>query len=95
MLVKTCIIPRHEIARTTPPTAADAPLHPAFAKLAGLVLDMKDLADLQAKQVKAKLGPLVTAYREWIDQQEAHLQQHQKSLAGYDEAPVVAHMKGR
>src|SRR5262249_55403520 len=63
VLVKTCIIPRHEISRTTPPTAADAPLHPAFAKLAGLVLDMKELAELQGKQVKAKLGPLVTAYR--------------------------------
>ena len=92
---RPAIIPRHEISRTTPPTAADATLHSAFAKLAGLVLDMKELADLQAKQVKAKLGPLVTAYREWIDQQEAHLNQHRKSFAGYDEAPGEAIKKCR
>ncbi len=95
VLVKTCIIPRHEISRTTPPTADDAPLHPAFAKLAGLVLDMKELADLQGKQVKAKLGPLVTAYREWTDQQEAYLKQHQQSFKDYDEAPAEAVKKCR
>jgi len=95
VLLKTCIIPRHEVPRTTPPTAADVALHPAFGKLAGLVLDMKELADLQPKQVRAKIGPLVTAYREWIDQQEAHLKQHQKSFDGYDDAPGEALKKCR
>jgi hypothetical protein len=94
-LVKTTFIPRYEVGRTTPPTAADAAVNPAFAKLAGLVLDMKELADLQAKQVRAKLGPLVTAYRDWIDGQEALLKQQKKAFEDFDDAPAEAIKKCR
>jgi hypothetical protein len=93
VLVKTVLIPRHEVPRTTPPTDAD--VNPAFGKLAGLVLDMKELADLQAKQVQAKLGPLVAAYREWIDGQEAALKQNRKAFEDFGDAPTEAIKKCR
>ena len=35
--LSTCVVPTYEVPRTTPPTVADWP------KLAGLVLDMKEL----------------------------------------------------
>jgi len=95
VLVKTTFIPRYEVPRTTPPTAADAAVNPAFAKLAGLVLDMKELADLQAKQVKAKLGSLVTVYREWIDGQEALLKKNEKAFEDFADAPTEAIKKCR
>jgi hypothetical protein len=95
VLVKTTFIPRYEVPRTTPPTAADVAVNPALSKLAGLVLDMKELADLQAKQVKAKLGPLVTAYREWIDGQEALLKKNQKAFEDFADAPAEAIKKCR
>ena len=51
-LVRTKVVPTHEVPITTPPTAADADRNPAFALLDGLVLDMKELAEASAKQVK-------------------------------------------
>ena len=48
VMVKTQIMPEYEVARTTPPTEADADRNPAFAKLKGLVLDMKLLADMSS-----------------------------------------------
>lgn len=68
VLLKTAMIPRYEVPRTTPPTAADATVNPAFGKLVGLVLDMKELAETPAKQLRTKLQPLLTAYKDWIDQ---------------------------
>jgi hypothetical protein len=67
VLVRTVVVPRYEVPRTTPPTAADADRNPAFATLQGLVLDMKDLAEADAKRLPKLLEPLVTAYRTWID----------------------------
>jgi ribosomal protein L24E len=95
VLVKTTFIPRYEVPRTTPPTAADAAVNPAFGKLVNLVLDMKELADLQAEQVKAKLGPLVTAYRDWIDGQETLLKKNQKAFEDFADAPAEAIRKCR
>ena len=53
-------MPAHEVPMTTPPTEADAERNPAFAKLEGLVLDMKELSEASAKQLRAKLQPLLT-----------------------------------
>ena len=41
-------VPSYEIPKTTPPTVEDAGQNPAFARLEGLVLDMKPLADTPA-----------------------------------------------
>jgi hypothetical protein len=47
--IETVIIPTYEVPRTAPPTEEDADDNPAFGKLAGLVLDMKVLAESDAK----------------------------------------------
>ena len=49
-------VPSYEIPKTTPPTIDDADQNPAFAKLAGVVLDMKTLFDLHAEPVAPQAG---------------------------------------
>ena len=68
--LETRIVPHHEVPRTTPPTAADTAINEAFAKLDGLVLDMKELAAAPGAEVRDRLAPLATAYRAWIDAEE-------------------------
>jgi len=87
VLVKTEIIPGYEVPRTTPPTAADAASNPAFAKLSGLVLDMKELAETPAKQLRTKLEPLAVAYKTWIDAQAAKSADPTAGLSAFDQAP--------
>ena len=90
VLVKTAMMPSYEVPRTTPPTAADAAHNPAFGKLAGLVLDMKELAETPQKQLRGKLQPLLAAYSDWIEQQAAFVAGSKEKLADYDDAPAEA-----
>ncbi|WP_145271418.1 DISARM system helicase DrmA [Tautonia plasticadhaerens] len=69
----TRAIPSYEIPRTTPPTVEDADRNPAFARLEGLVLDMKVLHETPQAQLRARLGPLVEAYRDWIAREKARI----------------------
>jgi hypothetical protein len=93
--LRTQVIPHYEAPRTTPPTAADADQSPAFGKLAGLVLDMKALAETPPGQLRAMLQPLATAYKEWIDGQEAFLRHEKEAFKGYEDAPTEAVKKCR
>ncbi|MEJ7637267.1 MAG: hypothetical protein WKF75_04565 [Singulisphaera sp.] len=83
-------MPPHEVPRTAPPTEADADENPAFGKLAGLVLDMKTLAEANARTLPAMLAPLVAAYRDWIDREEARLDDPEEGLSPYGDAGRVA-----
>jgi len=65
--LSTRVVPSYEIPRTVPPTADD------FPKLAGLVLDMKELGETATADLDRKLGPLLTAYDAWIKDREADL----------------------
>jgi Helicase conserved C-terminal domain len=65
--LSTVVVPTYEVPRTTPPTVADWP------KLAGLVVDMKELGETPTPQLEAKLRPLLTAYASWIDDRQADL----------------------
>src|SRR5687768_5884874 len=61
-----------------PPTSADLP------KLAGLVLDMKDLGETPTADFDKKLRPILVAYEAWIKDRETDLKkpdmaQHKKS----------------
>jgi hypothetical protein len=76
-------VPSYEIPKTTPPTIEDAEQNPAFAKLAGLVLDMKTLSDLPQNQLRPRLEPLVAAYREWIGREKAKIDDPAEGLAHY------------
>ena len=71
--IKTVVVPSYEVPRTTPPSEEDSDENPAFGKLAGLILDMKILADSNSKTLPKQLEPLVTAYRDWIDGEESKL----------------------
>lgn len=93
--VQTVVIPRYEIPRTTPPTAADAAVNPAFGKLVGLVLDMRELAETPTNQLRPKLQPLITAYKDWIDQQAAFVSANKDKFADFDDAPSEAIKKCR
>jgi hypothetical protein len=68
--VRTKVVPSYEIPKTTPPRPEDAEINPAFAKLDGLILDMKLLAEANPIQYGSKLKPLVEAYQDWIDREE-------------------------
>jgi hypothetical protein len=88
--IRTAVIPRYELPRTTPASADDAASNPAFGKLDGLVLDMKELAETPAGQLRAKLEPLVVAYGEWIDREEAKVTDPSEELGDYREAAELA-----
>ncbi len=62
--LETCVLPRFEVARETPPSAQEIP------QLAGLALDMQQLGELPAADAVLRLLPLVEAYREWIETQQ-------------------------
>ncbi len=88
--IETVIIPTYEVPRTAPPTEEDADDNPAFGKLAGLVLDMKVLAEADAKKLPKQLEPLVAAYRDWIDRETAKLHDPQAGLAPFGDAGQAA-----
>jgi hypothetical protein len=93
VLVKTKIVPVHEVPTTTPPTVADADRNPAFAKLDGLVLDMKELSEVSPPQLRTKLQPIITAYGQWIDGEAAKLSD--PGLVPYQQAALAAIEKCR
>lgn len=88
--IETVVVPTYEVPRTTPPTEEDADENPAFGKLVGLVLDMKLLAEADTKSLLKLLEPLVTAYRDWIDREEAKLTDPKEGLAQFGDAGQVA-----
>jgi hypothetical protein len=88
--IETAVVPTYELPRTTPSTEADTDENPAFGKLAGLVLDMKALAESDAKKLPKQLEPLVVAYREWIEREEAKLKDPKERLSQFGDAGQVA-----
>ena len=81
--VRTKIIPTYEVPRTTPPRPDDAEINPAFAKLEGMVLDMKLLAEANPKQYRSKFKPLVDAYQDWIEREEKRIADPSEGLAHF------------
>lgn len=84
--IETRFVPVFEVAKSTPPREIDEDIHPAFGKLKGLVLDMKDLARAEAAGFKKKLAPLVTAYRAWIEAEAAKVAADREGLATFKTA---------
>jgi hypothetical protein len=84
--VRTKVVPSYEIPKTTPPRPEDAGINPAFAKLEGLVLDMKVLAEASTKQFRSMLKPLVEAYKDWIDREEKRITDPVEGLANFKHA---------
>lgn len=82
--IETAVVPTHEVLQQEPPSVVDRPA------LAGLVLDMKDLADTADGMFGAALGALPRAYREWIDAQRARAQRGEDRLADHAASATAA-----
>src|SRR5262245_39232541 len=65
--VRTQVVPSYDVPVTEAPTEADLP------GLAGLVLDMKQLAELDRDALSKTLKLLVTEYRSWLEKQEQRI----------------------
>lgn len=82
--VMTRSIPRYEVPKQTPPNEKDIPA------LAGLVLDMKELAQTADAEFAVKLDALPDAYRQWIDVERLKLHDPAQGLADFQQAAQEA-----
>ena len=78
--VETEWVPRFEVPQQTPRSAADD------ENLDGVVMDMKELAELPKSGLIASLRHIETAYRVWIKMEAAKLSLPAEKLAGHEEA---------
>ncbi len=85
----TAVVPTYEVPASKPPTVAEIP------ELAGLVLDMKHLAELTAAELRTALQPLTTAYTSWIEQQAQRLTDPSTGLLPYQDVAAAALSKCR
>lgn len=76
--VRTCVVPQHEVLVTDSPTLEDEP------KLAGLCLDMRELAEMPRADLGKKLRALPDAYRDWIDRQRARVRSAASRIEGFE-----------
>jgi hypothetical protein len=77
--LSTNVVPVYEVPKTSPPQADEIP------ELAGLVLDMKELAQTPTADFISKLNPLVTAYAVWIQQQAQRISNPNEGLTDYQD----------
>ena len=75
--LSTRVVPSYDVPRTEAPTSTEVP------GLAGLVLDMKELAETPAVELPGKLTPLATAYEAWITGQAARIGDPDSGLSQY------------
>lgn len=75
--ITTSVVPRYEVPRTEAPTEGEIP------GLAGLVLDMKDLAESSHQDIGNKLAPLANAYETWIAEQWTRIADPDAGLAEF------------
>lgn len=78
--VETEWVPRFEVPQQTPRSPADD------ENLTGVVMDMKELAELSKPGLIASLRHIETAYRVWIKIEATKLSLPMERLAGHEEA---------
>lgn len=78
--VSTAVMPRAEVWRTEAPSPAAVP------QLAGLVVDMKELSELDPDGLRRALAPLADGYRAWLADEEQRLTDPAAGLAGHETA---------
>lgn len=76
--INTVTIPAFEVART------DAPEPSSIPELSGLNVDMKDLSELPADQLRSALEPLAKGYAAWLTREEKRLADGEDRLAGHE-----------
>lgn len=82
--VRTKVIPGYDVAQQRPPTEEDEP------KLAGLVLDMKELAETPRSKLGKKLRALPDAYQDWIKRQRKRIGTDEARLGSYQSDAAAA-----
>lgn len=75
--LRTCVVPSYEVPKTDAPSIEEIP------ELAGLVLDMKDLAESTPENLLDKLTPLASAYESWIQAQSTRIADPLSKLQDY------------
>jgi hypothetical protein len=74
------VVPSYDVPLTEAPNSGDLPA------LAGLTLDMQELAQAAETELPGKLQALVTTYAAWIDEQERRISDPAAGLEGYEDA---------
>jgi hypothetical protein len=82
--IRTRAVPCYEAPKTTPPTGDDVPA------LEGLVLDMKELAEMEAGAIPPVLAALPDAYAAWIARQRERIDDPASDLEEYRDAATAA-----
>lgn len=78
--VRTAAAPQYDIAQTDAPSVE---LDPDLPELAGLMVDMKALAEAGSEELRAGLMPLVTGYRTWIARSAERIGGEGEQLTGF------------
>jgi hypothetical protein len=76
-MLETEFVPRSEVEQQTPPTPADD------ANLTGVILDMKELAQMPKSDLLLTLNRLKDAYANWITRESAKLTNSAERLADH------------
>ena len=79
-MVETKFMPRSEVEQQTPPTPADD------ANLTGVVLDMRELAQMPKADLLASLRNLKDAYATWIQRESNKIERTKERLADHKAA---------
>lgn len=82
--LSTSVVPAYEVPKTTPPLIDEIP------QLAGLVLDMKELATVNTEDFSTLLNPLTSAYALWIAHEQQRIDDPAAGLAEYHAAATMA-----
>jgi hypothetical protein len=80
--IETEFVPEAEVAQQTPPTAQD----PGFESIAGLNLDMRELADMPKATLITNLRIIESAYGDWISREENKLNDPTEKIREHQEA---------
>ncbi|GGV44143.1 helicase [Actinomadura cremea] len=80
--ISTAAVPVHEVPATDVPRADTDPDLP---ELADLKVDMKQLAGMDADELRAALSPLVDGYRAWLDRKADSIADPAARLAGHED----------
>ncbi len=89
--VETTSIPSYEVPVTEAPGPTDPTLSRAVAEqLEHVVLDMKELSTLSGTELVNAVAPLVSAYSEWLNEQQARVDAGVDGLDAHRETAAVA-----
>lgn len=83
-MIETTFVPRSEVEQQTPPTSADDP------NISGVVLDMKELAEMPKASLLGSLRQMKMAYADWIRRESAKTADPTERLAEHQTAALRA-----